>query len=297
MPNILDALDDALAGKDDLDEVIGGFYQLAQQVDDATRTKMLESLEPRLREHSPEKTGGLAVLAGAFVELGGDPAAFPPAVFDHLLEALKGTDPESEDDQPEWYYDFERAAMACLSCSAEIRKNLPQRQALLANIKRYRERYGFLGKMLHVLDGEPLVVIHLPTQRGFRFTIGGIADNFQLHGLVLVALSREIPDMKVTPGASKWQLANWFALRPGNEIDAVDYNQSWVWNEGTPSDIAVLDGQRILLVGPSTIQRSWNTGRVFGNLKERFDGPQVMSAEEITALLAKIEREVKNRTS
>ena len=174
--------------------------------------------------------------------------------------------------------------MACLSRSAELRRTLPQKAALTARLRRYSERYGFLGKMLAVLDDEPLVVLHPKTARGFRFVMGGIADNFQLHLLLLAALAGEGPDqipgtvppteavaassdgvMEGTPPAvqSRWQLANWFALRADAEIDVEDKDKSWIWNEGVPADIAPFEGSRVVLIGPSTIQRGWRAGRAF----------------------------------
>ncbi len=45
-----------------------------------------------------------------------------------------------------------------------------------------------LHMMLNVMDEEVLLVIHLETMRAFRVEISGIAENFQLQGLLANAL-------------------------------------------------------------------------------------------------------------
>ena len=125
--NILEALDEALRTGEGIGEVVGAFFGLAKSADTDTRTRMLASLDERLRAHPLERVASVALLAGALVEVGTDLRSFPPAVFDQLLaqlETIKGPDDETE--LPDAFYEFERAAMACLSSSAgPFRRNLP----------------------------------------------------------------------------------------------------------------------------------------------------------------------------
>lgn len=306
--NILEALDEALRTGVDIQSVVGAFYSLAEQSDRATKDQMLESLDSRIREHPGERIGHVAMLAGALVELGADPLKFPAAVFDRLLGQLSQTDADSEADQPEWYYLLERAAMACLSRSEKLRRALPQKRAIVTNLRRYQERYGFLGKMIQVLDDEPLVVLHPKTGRGFRFRMHGIGDNFQLHLLLLAALAGDGPDRiegivpspeavaASTDGSvdgkltaeSNWQLVNHLGLLAGGEIDRQDYDRTWIWNEGVPADIPSFEGSRAVLIGTSTIQRSWNAQRVFPGMAGRLAGPVPMERAEAQAMLAKM---------
>jgi hypothetical protein len=298
----LAALVRAIDDGDELGPAISSYYRAAVAKDAAGRDAMLAALDGALRGRPSERVGMIAVLAGAIVEDGADPRAYPAAVFDHLLallERVQGEDDETE--LPDCYYDLERGAMACLSRSPELRQSLPQKAALNASIRRYSERYGFLGKMLSVLDDEPIVVLHVPSARGFRFTIGGIADNFELHRLLLGALAGSAPEKLegIVPDegesvASDWQLANWFALRPGGTIDTKDYHESWIWNEGVPADIARFEGTRIVLIGPSTIQRSWNAGRVFSAMEGRLEPGGELAPEEAAALLERLLQALNN---
>ena len=307
--NILEALETALRTNDGIDRIVGAFFGLAKTVDAETKSRMLEALDGPLRAHPVERMGPVAMLAGALVEVGADPLRFPAAVFDLIVDELATIDVTDEDfELPEYFFSLERSAMACLSRSTELRRTLPQKAAIIAKQRRYQERYGFLGKMVRVLDDEPLVVIHPSTARGFRFRMHGIADNFQVHLLLLGALAGDGPDRiegfvpsRATlaaasdgPGGdggsaqSNWQLANWFGLRAGGEIDRADYHRTWIWNEGVPADIAVFEGTRVVLIGVSTIQRSWNAQRVFNGMHGRLDGPTQIAQEEVVALLEKM---------
>jgi hypothetical protein len=295
----------AVRDGDDLQASIAAFHAAAKKAKADDRNAMLAALDDVVRDAPPERAGPIAILAGAIVELGGDPRAFPGAVFEQLLDLLRTIrGPEDEKELPDAYYELERGAMACLSRSPDLRATLPQKEALLEHTLRYSERYGFLGKMIRVLDQEPLVVLHPSTSRGFRFVMSGIADNFQLHTLLLAALAgkrkNDIPGKRPSARAiaaaeggdpsnaaveSDWQLANWFALREGGAIDTKDYDKSWIWNEGVPADIALFEGTRVVLVGPSTIHRSWSSGRVFSGMHGKLDRHGPMARDEVDDLL------------
>lgn len=42
---------------------------------------------------------------------------------------------------------------------------------------------------------------------------------------------------------------------------------NWVWNEGVPADIPVLNGERVLILEEQTYPRSWNAGRIYPLVK------------------------------
>lgn len=267
--------------------------------DPALRDAVLTGLDELIRVLPTEDLGPVALLAGALVESGADPTRFPPAVFDALLELLGRVAGEGTDDVelPEAFYRLEQAAMACLSRSAELRRSLPQKDALNARIRRYSERYGFLGKMLRVLDDEPLVALHPPSLRAFRFEIGGIADNFQLHALLRGALAGPIPGERPTDAViaafrdgpatrdgahSDWQLCTWRGLLDPDDRDA------WVWNEGVPDDVPPFEGERLLIVNPSRIRRGWNSQRLFDGMPGRLTPVGELPRDDSAALVGRI---------
>ena len=309
---MLEGLAAAIAEGRDPRPELGQAFDLARKLDRPGKAGVFAELDGLLREHPVEKMGSVALMAGAIVEIGGDPMDFPPAVFDRIGEMLATIEPRPEGEDPfelpEAFYEFERAAMAALSRSVELRSTLPQKAHLRSLIRRYSERYGFLGKMLAVLDAEPLVVLHAPTGRGWRFRMGGIADNFQLHLLLMGALAGTGDDriegkppspLAVAastdgdPGKggsvhSSWQLANWFALRPGGVIDKDDYNRSWIWNEGVPADIVPFEGTRVVLIGPTTIQRGWNASRIFSGMRGTLVNEGRLDDASASALVGRI---------
>ena len=76
----------------------------------------------------------------------------------------------------------------------DVRGILPDRSRLTAATEAVRERSDaahWLHGLLLVLDDEPLIVLHRATGRGFRLTISGVGDNFQLHTLLAAALIGE----------------------------------------------------------------------------------------------------------
>jgi hypothetical protein len=297
--DLVEALRRAAERGEDLRPRIAACFDAAESADVTRKNAMLEALDAVIREQPSERAGSLGLLAGAILEVGGDPRAFPPAVFDHLLDLLgRIQGPEDETELPDAYYELERGAMACLSRSPELRRVLPQKPALLERMVRYSEHYGFLGKMLRVLDDEPLLVLHPSTGRGFRFVISAIADNFELHALLRAALAGRGEEKiesafpaTVASGesaTSDWQLANWFALRPGGEIDTKEFGKSWIWNEGVPADIAPFEGTRVVLIGKSTIQRGWRAGRVFSAMTGRLEPRGKLARSEAEDLLAQM---------
>jgi hypothetical protein len=61
---------------------------------------------------------------------------------------------------------------------------------------------------------------------------------------------------------------------------------TWVWNEGTPTDIPVVDGVRLLVLDPPPYERSWPAGRFFPHMTGDLVLERVLGEEETRSLLA-----------
>ncbi len=73
----------------------------------------------------------------------------------------------------------------------DVRAMVPDRDRLTAAVEAARERIdtaSWLHDLLRVLDDEPPIVLHRASGAGFRVTVSGIGDNFQLHTLLAAAL-------------------------------------------------------------------------------------------------------------
>ena len=252
--------------------------------------------------------GMVALLVGACVERGADPVVCASSILEGLriaVEAasefcrrwpLSGTedfpeptlgDPPADvlervggaDDRaarscaigwwtfPQW----EHASAAVLSHKKVRLAFLPQPElvALTSTLVAASGAGRVLVSALQLLDDERLIVIHRPTGKGFEFTMGGVADNFQLH--TLLAAELVIPGH--VPGTPP--TAEAIAACHGASADApVEYQATgsfnlvapdgtWIWNEGTPSDILVVGGVRLLILDPPPYERAWSAGRLF----------------------------------
>jgi len=160
-----------------------------------------------------------------------------------------------------------------LSQRKDVRAGLPGRDRLLAAteaVARQLNAAHWLHGLLLVLDDEPLVVLHRPTGRGYRVTISGLGDNFQLHTLLAAHLIGEesrgmIPGKPPTPAeiaaASDGDLTPPGGIK-GN-FNLADAYGAWIWNEGRPADIPRLDGSRVVVLDPPAYVRTWNAGRAY----------------------------------
>lgn len=167
-------------------------------------------------------------------------------------------------------------------CSAQtllqfrtIRDQWPDRTDLaqqVSFVNEYHGGLGFLLSLLAVLDDEPLTVVHRETHTGFRLRISGIGDNFQLHTLIAAAVTgsesegflsgpspTESEILAATDGPPEAEMHGYFNL--------VDLTGKWIWNEGYPADIPVMNGQRVIVLDPPPYARSWNIGRSFPHMQ------------------------------
>ncbi|MBO0834669.1 MAG: hypothetical protein J2P28_03990, partial [Actinobacteria bacterium] len=185
-----------------------------------------------------------------------------------------------------------------LSQRADVRSALPQRERLLAAVESIREHFGtadWLYGLLLVLDDTPLIVLHRPTGRGYRVTIGGIGDNFQLQTLLAARLIGDpaagwLPGVPLTAemiaaadGSGEPQPRDGIAGR----FNLVDPSGAWIWNEGRPADIPVFEGERVVILDPPPYERTWNAGRIYPLMQPtlRVDGQ--LPPDEAAARLAK----------
>ncbi|MGW1466380.1 hypothetical protein ACWCPT_18780 [Streptomyces sp. NPDC002308] len=257
-----------------------------------------------------------AMVVGACVERGADAGRCAPGVlaglrtaltsaaeFARLWSATGGGDfPEPGTGEPDdaslartgfepaigWWTlpEWEMAAVALLADPA-VRASAGyagERDTLLRLTGEVAEASGdsftCLVHMLQVLDDEPLVVLDRATGSGYALRMTGLGDNFQLHTLLADAL---IGGGHLTGHAPGPEEAAVCRDAPGQVHTTGSFNLvapdgTWIWNEGTPSDIPLVDGVRLLVLDPPPYARSWPAGRFFPRMRgdlvlERVLGP------------------------
>lgn len=185
-----------------------------------------------------------------------------------------------------------------LSQRADVRAALPQRERLRAAVEPIREQFavaGWLHGLLFVLDNAPLIVLHRQTGLGFRITIGGIGNNYQLHTLLAARLIGD-PDAGWLPGAPP--TAAMIAAADGTgdfepaggivgQFHLADPYGAPIQLEGQPAEIPLFDGERIIILDPPSFERTWNAGRVYPLMPPTLRIDSRLSPGEVAARLAK----------
>lgn len=191
----------------------------------------------------------------------------------------------------------------------DFRRALPQRERLTAAAVAAQDDLPDLAPwllgLLRVLDDEPVVGLHRPTGAGFRTTISGVADNFQLHTVLAANIIPLLPTprrslfrRKVTAGPPEAPTPAMVAAADGSgdatpvdgiigQFNLVDGNGDWIWNEGRPDEIPSIDGVRVVVLDPSPYERSWNAGRAYPLLRAHLDVVP-LSLDEAASWLSRV---------
>lgn len=178
-------------------------------------------------------------------------------------------------------------AIAMFSVDPEARDEARELTPYADRIEDVHEAGGWLLAMLTVLHDEPYVAIEPATRTGVVGRMSGIVENFQLCTLLMDEFPRDEPRVSKAAVAvargdgpqqveetvtGVWNLFTFAALQSGGELpDAADveHSHTWIWNEGMPADIPVVDGHRVILLGPASYSRQWQAQRMFLKLPAR----------------------------
>jgi hypothetical protein len=189
-----------------------------------------------------------------------------------------------------WYL----PVVAALSRDREFLREAQQDKPLLRLV--IELNIVFVTMLLRLLTGETILVLHPETAKGFVIYIDNVIDNFQLHTLLADALITEcglfrrkgpawgIPGKRPSasvvatmrgdgprsiaePSIGCWNLYNWTALDANGCLPGKMEAGHWIWNEGVPADILSFEGRRIILLGPPSYHRGWNTALAIASLK------------------------------
>ncbi|MFF8770151.1 hypothetical protein [Kitasatospora sp. NPDC015120] len=207
----------------------------------------------------------------------------------HALRAVAGW----------WTLDLWQRAAFALCTHAAVRR--PARaegvtEVLGELIDRYRERseqhdLKGLRYLAAALDDEPLLVLHRPSGTGYLFRMDGLTDNFQLHTLLAEALigGGHLPGTRPDPEVVALSRTAWLDGRrfiATGAFNLVAPDGGWIWNEGMPESIPVVDGVRTLVLDPQPYERSWAAGRFVEQVPGDLRLERVLAPEEAAARLA-----------
>ncbi|MFD7258160.1 hypothetical protein [Streptomyces sp. NPDC059874] len=287
----------------------------------------LREAGPRLATLLPSVPHGpraaVAVVIGACVERGADVSACAPGILAGARETFAlaadfcarwadtggGELPDPDDELTEeiieragyepavgWFTlpQWEMASVAVLNDPA-VRRESAGTAELLALVERVAEasdhEFRCLAYALRVLDDEPLVVLHRDTGTGYALRMSGIGDNFQLHTLLAGVLigGKHLPGQAPSPQEIAVCRDAPGQVETVGSFNLVGPDGTWIFNEGTPTDIPVIDGARLLVLDPPPYRRAWPAGRFFPGMRGDLVLDRVLDAAETAAWFAKVQ--------
>jgi hypothetical protein len=242
--------------------------------------------------HYSKVLDGFVDFCAAWHGRTGDPVPTPEDRNpDEVVEMLGGdlADPAFEPLVRNWYFlpAWNRPVLSILG-RPEVRAAVPDRAHLIAALTQAQEDnqdLHWIAGLLQIVDNDPLVVLHRETGKGFLLTIDGVSDNFQLHTLLAGALITpglipgEAPDPSWLAAATDAPMEAWSGTVTGS-FNLVDGNGKWIWNEGRPADIPVVDGRRFIVLDPAPYERSWSSVRQFPHVPGRITLERELTADE-----------------
>ena len=255
---------------------------------------LLEAFAPRL----PRWLAGATRLLDAVTHAEGDGQN-----VEFVVDEITAQMPDEARDW-ERLQAFYLPLMAALSASPDARAQMRPLRDVAAPLSERHEGAFFLDAMLGVLDKEPILVLEPARERGFVGTFSGIADNAQLHALLMAHYpdaARKFPKqaLPIFDGSgpqtgemsveSDWNLYSYRALnRDGTIKDDLADSQFWLWNEDSPIAIPKFEKWRVVILGPSSYSRSWPAQRLFGPLRAGIDVDRELNADDVAAWIEKL---------
>jgi hypothetical protein len=250
------------------------------------------------RADSP-RTGPTAVLVGSLVQGGADPVRAGTVILARVPSVLRAAPDQGRDVQSEGNIRVLcMAAVVCLCRSKDLRIQVGARESIAQSVGRFAEELPearFLLDLLLVLDDEDLVVLHPDPPQGFIVRITGISDNFQLQTLLCGALIRagQQAFIQGVPPSPDVLIAASGGPAPKGLVEHATFNLvawdgSWIWNEGKPADIPVIDGHRVVRLEPLPYNRSWNASAKFPGMESEARLVRHLSPDETTAWLTRV---------
>lgn len=255
--------------------------------------------------------GCIRILEAARAAVGDPPADLPEELHDEWLqpredEALSVAAAGMPAAADAW----QRLAriwpglIALLSVDAGARAAARELLPVVERIEQVHEAGGWLTAIMRVIDDEPFVAIEPATGLGIGGRLSGIVENFQLTVLLMDALPGEARVSRTAAAVARgdgpqqldetvtghWSLYSHAALDGDGELpDPTDLSRgdTWIWHESSPADIPVLDGHRVILLGPAAQPRTWPVQRAFLRLQASL-AAEPLDDEAVAAWLERI---------
>lgn len=230
----------------------------------------------------------------------------PAEMFGEVWQQVAATMPEHK---AAWesLRKFWPPAIMLFSFSPQLRAAARPLRPLAAKISDYHEGGHWLRLMLSVLECEPVLILEPKTSLGLAGHISGVVDNFQLNVLLMDAfpnpglfarrrVSRRVaavargegPQQTNDTVTATWNLYTWEAIQPDFTLPNPNDPAFWIWNEGSPEDIPLFEGRRVVLLGPPSYPRYWQSQRMFNRLRATLHCERTLTKSEVCGWLQRM---------
>jgi len=193
--------------------------------------------------------------------------------------------------------------IAVFSASSPWRARARRLRDTAARIADHHVAGHWLRLMLSVSDDEPILVIEPAKRLGMLGRMSGVVDNFQIHVLLMDVFPksgffrrRRVPRrvVEIARGngpqrtaevvTGTWNLYTWQAVGPDLSLpdpQGPGTPANWIWGEGVPDDIPLFEDHRVILLGPPSYVRAWQSQRMFAHLRASVECTRTLDADEI----------------
>jgi hypothetical protein len=275
----------------------------------------------------------VAMASGIIVEWGADPSIAIAAMLERLPAQLASAATvvaqinagneaalfaKSPDAVKAWrglrYMVMPAMTMLCLNIELRL---LARRNANLLGqldlLAPHHREVMFLHRLLNLADGEELIIIHPPENKGFRVRLEAVASSFHLFSLlqgvlvgdpakgmlagprpnrkVIATATGEIPHDRLITDSAIWHYYNWTGLQPDGTLAAMPMT-TWVMGEAMPGEIPLFGGERVVLLGPPVLaSRGWDSSfftNLHDALRSQVEVVEMLSLDEVELRLKRI---------
>lgn len=204
---------------------------------------------------------------------------------------------------------FSRYMISILSIDSSLISKYKDKLIIYINsVKDCFQSFYWLDRLFNLLFDEPVLVIDVDNHIGFEGKMNGVSDNYQLQyllmslpeldeqpqisGPALTVVNGKGPQVSNIVAKCKWNMYNldiikeedWTDIKigPAKTMELQDF---WIWGEGTPSEISIHNGRRVILLGRSPIERTTRIQRIFKNVEASVEVERMLTDEEINKWL------------
>ena len=198
--------------------------------------------------------------------------------------------------------DWINPLISAMAHSRDFRAAMGSRAEVLAGATALAgdlKRAHWLRGLCLVCDEEPLLVLDPSSGRGYRMTMSGVGDNYQLHTLLADRLmgrglggllDAQPPEASWVRAATTGSTGPFGPSMPiMRRLRLFDGRGTYIAPEGWPADIEPLDGMRVLVLHPPLESYGWQNGRSYVSLLPALQLEREIEPSEAAQWFSRIE--------